>query len=158
MPPPKKNRVSAKDFSTAARQEFGYLVNDFGFEEDTNREKVKGPRTVCYTGPTQLVTVEGIQTTSTVEVTVTVNMGPGEEPIRLPLQALVDQRAPGARLVASDMLAQLAHDAGLLRTHAADLLKAEANARAIAEKLAEQIKKKEEKELKREQEQSQGVA
>jgi hypothetical protein len=154
--PPKKNRISASDFSNAARKEFDYLVSEFGFEEDTKREKVKGPRTVCYTGPMQLVTVEGIQVTSTVEVTLTVNMGPGEEPIRLPLQALVDQRAPGARLVATDLLAQLAHDASLLRTHAADLLKADANAKTVAEKLAEQIKKKEEKEQKHEQ--SQGVA
>jgi len=153
--PPKKNKVPAPDFVNAARREFGYLVSDFGFEEDINREKVKGPRCVCYSGPIQLVTVEGIQTTSTVQVNVTVMMGDGEEPVRLALPAIVETRMPGARMVATDMLAQLAHEAQLLRTHAADLLKADANAKAHAQKLAEEIEEAEKKEKKHEQAQMQ---
>ena len=159
-PMPAKKKIPAADFVAAARREFGYLVDVFGFEEDKNREKVKGPRTVCFSSPTQLVTVEGIPITSTVQVNVTVMASEGEEPVRLALPALVEMRAPGARLVAADLLAQLAHDAGLLRQHAADILKGDEKAKQAAEKLAEEIERAEKREKKHQQAQMQnpGVA
>jgi hypothetical protein len=156
----KKKTVSASDFVNSARREFEYLVSEFGFKEDMQREKIKSPRCVCYEGPIQLVSVEGFSTTSTVQVNLTVMVGEGEDPVRLSLPALVQLRTPGAREVVTDMLKQLARDAELLRTHAAELLRADANAKAAAQKLAEEIKKAEKLERKQQkaQEQGQGVS
>jgi len=134
----KKKKSTPDEFLAVARKEFGYLVTDFGFEEDEDRRKHLGPRSICFSSPVAAVTAEGIQVTMNVQVTITCMAPEGEEPTRIPLSTIVDQRAPGARMVAADMLGQLAHDAGLVRQHASDLLRGGANALSEANRMNEQ--------------------
>ena len=141
-PPKKKKKLTPEEFMDAARKEFGYLMTEFGFEEDADRRKALGPRSICFVSPVAAVTVEGIQITMNVQVTVTCMAPEGEEPARVSLSAIVAERAPQAREAAEDMLALLARDAGLLRQHAADFLRGQANALAEARRIAEQQARK----------------
>jgi len=135
--PKKKKKTTPDEFNEAARKEFGYLVKDYGFEEDPDRRKPLGPRSICFVSPVAAVTVEGFPITMSVSVTVTCNAPEGEDQMRVPLQTIVDQRAPGARSEAMDLLAQLARDASLLRQHASELLRGEEQARKDAQRLME---------------------
>jgi hypothetical protein len=135
---PKKKRSTPDEFQAVARKEFGYLVSEFGFEEDEDRRKHMAPRSICFSSPVSAVTVEGIEVTMNVQVTVTCLGTEGAEPARVSLSAIVAERAPEARLEATDLLAQMAHDAALLRQHGADLLRGGANALAEARRIAEQ--------------------
>jgi hypothetical protein len=135
--PKKKKRTTPDEFNGAARKEFGYLVTDYGYEEDPDRRKALGPRSICFVSPVAAVTVEGFPITMSVSVTVTCNAPEGEEQMRIPLSAIVDQRAPEARSGAMELLAQLARDAALLRQHAHELLRGEEQARKDVQRLME---------------------
>ncbi len=140
--PKKKKKVTPEEFNDTARKEFGYLVKDYGYEEDPDRRKALGPRSICFVSPVAAVTVEGFPITMNVSVTVTCNAPEGEEQMRIPLSTIVDQRAPEVRSEAMDLLAQLARDAKLLREHAHDLLRGEENARKDAQRLMEKEEKR----------------
>jgi len=139
--PPIRN-PSLDEFLTCARHEFGFLIAEFGFQEqvllgdpDVNRYQAR------YVNAPALVKVEGINWGYGVNVL----LGPSRRPISgpedtFPLWPIVKLRRPDLydRLNAGDQLEQLAAHAMALKACAADVLRGDFGVRAEVDALLEQ--------------------
>jgi hypothetical protein len=115
---------SLKQFRAAARREFSFLVSEFRFvEERLPIDPKKNPFKVAYTSDTTRVTVQGINWGANVQVmlfavTPTLNL-----PARVPLWAVIDVRAPNECDLPAGQIAQLSHNATMLRRYASEVLR-----------------------------------
>jgi len=139
--PPIRN-PSLDEFLTCARHEFGFLIAEFGFQEqalrgdaDVNRYQVQ------YVNAIALVKAEGINWGYGVNVL----LGPSRQPISgpedtFPLWPIVKLRRPDLYdgLNAGDQLEQLAAHAMALRACAADVLRGSFDIRGEVVVLLEQ--------------------
>lgn len=132
-----------EDFLRCARQEFRFLVLEFGFQEralprrrDVNQFQVR------YRNATTIVEVEGVNWGYGVNVL----LGPRRKPffrpeIKFPLWPIVKLRRPDLydKLAVGDQLAQLSAWAAALRECAEEVLRGDFGVRAEVEKLVEEV-------------------
>jgi hypothetical protein len=135
---------SLEDFLARARQAFGFLIEDFAFQEQAvPRDGDANDYQVRYVNTTTSVSVEGISWGYGVNVL----LGPKRQPIfrrlsPLPLWAIVKLRRPDLydRLAIGDQLEQLSAHAIALRECATEVLRGDFKVRTDAERLlAEQV-------------------
>jgi hypothetical protein len=132
-----------EDFLRCARQEFHFLVVEFGCREQVlPRRRDVNPFQVRYRNATTLVEVEGMNWGYGVEVL----LGPKRQPMfraedTFPLWPIVQLRRPNlcAALSIGDQLAQLAAHAVALRECAQDVLRGNFSIRAEVHTLLEAV-------------------
>jgi hypothetical protein len=126
-------------FLAAARREFAFLVSDFGFTEQALPDATNiNPFKVAYVSDSTRVTIEGINWGMNSHVMVYFLSPTSDTPARVPLWALVELRAaPDDRQSPSGQIAQLSHDASLLRRYASDVLRGDFSAFPAASRIVE---------------------
>jgi hypothetical protein len=142
---------SLEEFLAHARQAFGFLIEEFSFQEQAvPRHADANDYQVQYGNATTLVSAEGINWGYGVNVL----LGPKRQPIfrrvsPLPLWAIVKLRRPDLYdgLAIGDQLAQLATHAIALRECAPEVLRGNFRVRTDVERLLEQQKSPERSEL-----------
>ena len=130
---------SLEEFLKHARHAFGFLITDFGFQEETfHRGADANGYQVRYVNATTRVTVEGVNWGYGVNVL----LGPKRQPLfrradAFPLWAMVKLRRPDlyGALAIGDQLAQLRAQAIALRECATDVLRGDFKVRAEVERL-----------------------
>lgn len=113
---------SLDQFLNTAEREFAFLVSEFEFVQQLDPHGFPNPFSLQYRSSVLAVEVEGIQWGFGVQITLT-RVSPPPGSVMTPLWAIVELRAPQELRPISGQLAELAHDASLLRNYAADILR-----------------------------------
>lgn len=114
---------SLDQFLSTTRREFAFLVEEFGFIEHPDKSKYPNPFSVHYISATTTVAVDGINWGFGVQILLSCRLKPTAAGRRAPLWAIVRLRAPHEPEPISAQLQNLARDAVLLRSYAADVLR-----------------------------------
>ena len=125
-------------FLAAARREFAFLISDFGFTEQPLPNASINPFKVVYISDSTRVAIEGINWGVNTQVMLHSLAPAPDAPGRVPLWALVELRAPrDERRSPNGQIAQLSHDASVLRRYASDVLRGDFSAFPAALRIVE---------------------
>ena len=125
------------EFLDAGRHEFGFLVAEFGFVEQSEPDSRANPFSLCFLSATTVVRVEGIQWGLGLQVLLGRVTQISGAPSCVPLWAIIEVRAPNTERSVAGQLQQLAFYAEMLRLHAADVLRGDFSSFSAAMEVVE---------------------